>query len=244
MPYSDDDGAEMPSDFESPGFRGSVRLLPLPQLVMFPYAMQGLRISDPADCELLTDALSSDRMIAIATLRGGVAATDAVMPPLHPMACVCKVVSHTQTDTQGHNILLVGSQRVILEAEVGGDLPYRVARARGLQGTGASLAAATSYSSGVGEVELKRQVLEAFADLLPAAATVQQNLHELMSGQMELSAITDIIAFMLPLPLETKLSLLAELDVGRRAEMLVRCLSQQATLSGAQGGFPPRFSVN
>lgn len=252
---SEGEGGQLPL-----GIQGPVRLLPLPQLVMFPHAMQPLRISQPQECRLLRDALAGDRLLVLATLREGIAAAGQPRPALHPAVCVCRLVSHWQAAEDCHNILLVGAQRAILQRELDGDWPYRsgmvdlteavVANDTQASSSGGGQTAAAVGSGGQAAFLLaareaaKRRLLQAFAEALPAAATVQQNLHELMGSSMELAAITDIIAFTLPLPLEHKLALLAEADAIRRAQTLEQMLVQQPALAGASGGFPPRFSLN
>ncbi len=231
------------------GFQGPVRLLAQPHLVMFPHAMQPLRLTEPDDCALLDDALAGDRLIAMATWHGGPLAGTTARPALHPAICLCQVVSQLRTPEQHHNILLVGVKRARLTQEVACDRPYRTAMI--------NLAEEVDAMSdvGLGCGDDKRQLLQAFAESLPETATVQQNLHELMCSHMDLAAITDIIAFTSSLPLAGKLALLAESDAGKRARLLVEALAQlgaspEQALTLPQGweggitGFPPRFSLN
>ena len=52
-------------------FAGSVRLFPLPNLVLFPHVMQPLHVFEPRYRSLLEDALASDRLITMALLDPG-----------------------------------------------------------------------------------------------------------------------------------------------------------------------------
>ena len=56
----------LPDDFD-----GRVRLFPLPELVLFPHAMQPLHIFEPRYCEMLGEAMAGDHLIAMSTLTGG-----------------------------------------------------------------------------------------------------------------------------------------------------------------------------
>ena len=67
-----EDVTRLPDDFD-----GLVRLFPLPELVAFPHAMQPLHIFEPRYCEMLAESLAGDRLIAMSTLTGGIAA----LPP-------------------------------------------------------------------------------------------------------------------------------------------------------------------
>ncbi len=105
-------------------------------------------------------------------------------------------------------------------------------------------------------MELKKSLLRAFGEVIPVSKTVQQNLHELMAGQMSLGPITDIISYTLPFDLEQKLKLLANPDVDARASELVGLLGSGAIQfedpdseassaePGGGQGFPPPFSLN
>ena len=55
--------ADWPQDF-----CGTVRLFPLPNLVLFPNVLQPLHIFEPRYCDMLAEAMSSDRLIAMAFL--------------------------------------------------------------------------------------------------------------------------------------------------------------------------------
>lgn len=263
MMASMDDVIELPDDFS-----GQVRLFPLPDLVVFPHAMQPLHIFEPRYCEMLDDALASDRLIAMATLAGGIQSLHIQQPTIHATVCIGKIVSHVETEDGRHNILLIGAKRAKVRRELLTNRSFRIADV--------DVSSDFHPPGDMSEYfELKREVLDAFSAIIPASATVQQNLHELMAGQMGLGPITDIISFTLPLSTDSKLLLLAESDVCQRATLLTRLLrerfmDQQGAVGGHSGmpggmsesektqlaqwaaqfggdgdrGFPPPFSVN
>jgi len=215
MMASMDDAIELPGDFS-----GQVRLFPLPDLVVFPHAMQPLHIFEPRYCEMLDDAMASDRLIAMATLAGGVQSLHTQQPTIHATVCIGKIVSHVETEDGRHNILLIGAKRASVRRELLTNRSFRIA----------DVDVASDFHPPGDMTEyfaMKRDVLEAFAAVIPVSATVQQNLHELMAGQMGLGPITDIISFTLPLGTTAKLSLLAESDVCRRARLLTRLLRER-----------------
>lgn len=246
-----DEVVELPDDFG-----GCVRLFPLPGLVVFPHAMQPLHIFEPRYCDMLTESLATDRLIAMATLRGNPQHSFAQQTAVHPTVCIGKIVSHVETEDGGHNILLIGAQRAKILREMPTNRSFRMA----------DVEVAVDFHPVANSTqcrELKRKVLDAFAAVIPPTATVQHNLHELMAGQMGLGPITDIIAYTLPLPMEAKLSLLAEANVSERARLLVQVLSEpflgepplgpsspaaSPSAPSSQGtaapGFPPPFSRN
>jgi ATP-dependent Lon protease len=241
-----DNVTELPDDFD-----GRVRLFPLPELVLFPHAMQPLHIFEPRYCEMLADAMAGDHLIAMTTLTGGPSSFIDGQAPVASTVCVGKIISHAETDNQRHNILLVGAKRAKIIRELDTGRPFRMAEVNVMSDI---------YPPAGAEfrVALKQQLLTTFGSVIPQTTNVQQNLYELMAGQMGLGPITDIIAYALPFSVEEKLQLLGEPDVDRRAQMLVKLLQsgtiqihsvsdEEQTLknvSEPNDTFPPPFSLN
>lgn len=242
-----DDVTRLPDDFD-----GRVRLFPLPELVVFPHSMQPLHIFEPRYCEMLRDSLSGDRLIAMATLTEGLTSQGGDQPPIASTVCLGKIVSHSEVEDDRHNILLVGTNRARIVREVDAGRPFRIAEVE---------VDSDIYPPAGADMRLalKGELLKAFGEIIPPSASVQQNLHELMAGQMGLGPITDIIAYTLPFEVESKLQLLAQPDVDQRAVDLIRLLKSGAVQlhsvsveeqsvsdesSSMRGKFPPPFSVN
>ncbi len=236
----------LPDDFD-----GRVRLFPLPELVVFPHAMQPLHIFEPRYCEMLSDSLASDRLIAMTTLIDSVSTPSLGQPPVATTVCLGRIISHVELEDDRHNILLVGTKRAEIVREVDAGRPFRIAEVD----VHDDVYPATSADQ---RRELKEKLLAAFGSVIPPSANVQQNLHELMAGQMGLGPITDIIAYTLPFSSDEKLHLLAMANVDERAEELIKMLlsgsielhsvsveEQSVELPPSPDDkFPPPFSVN
>ena len=242
-----EDVTRLPEDFDS-----RVSLFPLPELVVFPHAMQPLHIFEPRYCEMLAESLATNQLIAMSTLTGGINTQSAANPPIASTVCIGKIISHTEVETDRHNVLLVGIRRARIVQEVNANRSFRIAEVQVCDDY-------YSPSKAFGRSELKQDLLQAFANIIPSSSTVQQNLHELMAGQMSLGPITDIVAYTLPFRAESKLKLLAEPDVDARAEMLIELFAAEAieltslsmeeqSIEFDQGegprDFPPPFSLN
>ena len=216
-----DELIRLPDDFD-----GQVRLFPLPSLVLFPHAMQPLHIFEPRYCEMLAEALSTDHLIAMATLTTGAPAGQPA--PIAKTICVGRIVSHAKLENERHNILLVGIKRAKIVSEVDAGRCFRIAKIDVLDDqyppTGVS-----------GRGELRSELLQEFGKVIPSTESVQQGLDELSSGTMGLGPITDIISHTLPLAVARKLRLLAEADVDRRARQLIDFLSTGAVKLESMG---------
>lgn len=241
-----EDVTRLPEDFD-----GHVRLFPLPELVLFPHAMQPLHIFEPRYCEMLTESLATDQLIAMTTLTGGPTSLVDDQPPIASTVCIGKIISHVEVEGDRHNVLLVGTKRAKIIRELDAGRPFRIAE---VEVTG------DIYPPNGAEKRnaLKKKLLTSFGSVIPSSTNVEQNLHELMAGQMGLGPITDIISYTLPFGVEEKLSLLGKADVDERAEELIELLKrgnmelhsvslEEQTLknvSEPDNRFPPPFSLN
>lgn len=234
----------LPDDFD-----GRVRLFPLPELVLFPHAMQPLHIFEPRYCEMLGEAMAGDHLIAMSTLTGGNMAGIGAEPGIASTVCLGRIISHAEVEEGRHNVLLMGVRRARIVNELDAGRPFRMAMVEVLDDiyppTGAT-----------DRGQLKSDLLEAFGEVIPVSVNSQQNLHDLMAGQMGLGPITDIISYTLPFTIEAKLKLLGDSDVDSRAAKLVRLLKSgsvdlqaDAAFEASDVGkknqqFPPPFSLN
>lgn len=242
-----EDVTKLPEDFD-----GRVRLFPLPELVVFPHAMQPLHIFETRYCELLEESLATDRLIAMSTLTGGPNSLVNHQPPVASTVCLGRILSHVEVESDRHNILLVGSRRARIIRELDAGRSFRIAEVE--------VKPDIYPPDGASErTQLKRELLDAFGGVVPSSESVQQNLHELLAGQMGLGPITDIISYTLPFAIEDKLDLLSENNVDQRATELIEHLqSGKVKLHSVEDvpndlnvpprsddeTFPPPFSLN
>jgi Lon protease-like protein len=219
----------------------TVRLFPLPSLVMFPHVIQPLHVFEPRYCDMLEDALSSDRVIAMVMLQPGWEKDYDGRPPIAPVACQAKIVAHERLPTGRHNILIRGLKRVVIRHELPLTLSFRVAEVDPLE----------DYypASGARRTDVQRRILQLAGKLLPDSEALQQQLDELLAGEASLGMLTDVFAFTLGFSTTIKQQLLTECNVDLRAAILEEKLLDlanrlQSTGEGLLTDFPPRFSLN
>lgn len=224
-------------------FCGKVRLFPLPNLVLFPHVVQPLHIFEPRYCEMLTEALASDQLIAMALLLEGWESNYQHRPAVASTICVGKIISHSPTPDGRHNILLVGVKRGKIVEELEQDQQFRVAEVEILEDL---YPLDQAEHRGV----LMQRLQDLFMYFVPEGLAAEESFKQLVGKQLPLGILTDTITFALKLPLPIKQQLLAENNVDIRCRILIRCLEQQLKglhnddCSNADEEFPPPFSEN
>ncbi len=220
-------------------FNGTARLFPLPDLVMYPHVMQPLHIYEPRYRDLLNSALDSDGLIAMSVLAPGWEADYEGQPAVLPHACLGKVVTHQRQEDGHYNVLLLGLRRIQIDSEFATDRTYREAKV--------TLLDDFCYSEKDGARDaLQAELTEKFQECLPQRQPSNANIDELLSTEIPLSVLTDLVSFAVPLDLKMKIRLLAETDIDRRAQMLLRALdSAQGRRRPSLGSsYLPPFSSN
>lgn len=232
-----DGPTRLPSDFS-----GTVRLFPLPNLVLFPHVVQPLHIFEPRYCEMLREALSADRLITMATLKPGWELNHYGSPPISEVVCVGQVISHAPTEEDRHNILLLGLSRARIVEELDVQRPFRMATVE--------LIDDLYPTSGASErMKLQQNLLEVYRTFIPEGTLTQESFQQMLTSQMSLGMLTDLIGFTMPIPFPIKEQLLGMANVDARARILLHCLGQmveqkQGKETTQPWNFPPKFSLN
>jgi uncharacterized protein len=240
------ESAGIPEDFD-----GVVRLFPLPNLVLFPHVIQPLHIFEPRYCEMLTEALESDHLITMALLVPGWESQLQGKPNLGNTVCIGRIISHTPTDDGHHNILMAGLQRARIIEELDVSTSFRQAKVE--------LIPDYIPEDFLETVEVHRKtLLGVFRSMIPPDAANSKTFADLLTQQLPLGILTDIIAYAVNLPVSTKQLLLGESNVKIRYETLMEHLepllvSHTTTIVDAprrnhsaesNKSFPPPFSDN
>jgi Lon protease-like protein len=224
--------SQLPADF-----RGTVRLFPLPNLVLFPHVMQPLHIFEPRYRAMLEDALAGDGLIAMAVLAPGWEKDYEGRPPLYSHACLARVATHHRLDDGTYNLLVLGLRRVQIEAELPPLRLFREARVTICD----DLCPAPDAAGRDAAIRKLRQALLRVVPLLPDA---KEQLDHLFGADVSLGTLTDVIAYMLEMDVPAKMALLGEVDVARRAEALLAQMASASDDDSSGGAFPPPFSAN
>ncbi len=223
--------------FDPATFLGTVRLFPLPSLVLFPHVVQPLHIFEPRYCDLLEDALAGDRLIAMGVLAPGWEKDYEGRPPVAPIACLGRVATHVRTEDGRYNLLIAGVARVALGRELKPTTSFRR-----LKATIRADRFPAKYASA--EDALRRELFEVFRHVIPNTPEAKTPMAHFAKQQVDLATLTDIVAYTLDFPATMKMALLADSNVYRRARLLLENLAARAAERDSSPPFPPAFSQN
>lgn len=222
-------------------FNGQVRLFPLSGVVLYPGIIQGLHIFEPRYKAMTADALSGDQLIALAIPVGEGSSPD--RPRLFPLACLGRIVSHTELEEGRYNLLLLGLRRIRIMQELDRpDQPWRTAEVRLMH---------DRVPDAPEQIEESRQwLLTAFQSMAKATGTDLSPFQSVDPAQIPLGILADTFAYMANLDLRQQLMVLEETDAVKRAVLVSGFLKKKAATavpaghSGPNPGFPPPFSLN
>ncbi|MEM8865227.1 MAG: LON peptidase substrate-binding domain-containing protein, partial [Planctomycetota bacterium] len=187
--------------FDESDFSGVARLFPVPELVLFPNVMQTLHIFEERYRALMEDAVAGDELIAMALLEPGWETDYAGRPPLSPIACLGRVLTHHRFPDGRFNLMLLGVRRLRLVEEVEPPQAFRRAKVE-------IVAEQTPDDAPA----WRSALLETLSHKLPDTVLASEQMREVLSRDLPLGVLTDLLGFTLPAPAKVKRQLLAEAD--------------------------------
>ena len=93
---------------------------------------------------------------------------------------------------------------------------------------------------------LQRELLTVFEKALPNLQQTREQIEQVLGSSVSLGMLTDIVSYSLDFDVAAKQRLLAEVNVDRRATVLIEHIQAKLNSSGEDSSvaFPPGFSVN
>lgn len=194
----------------------TVRLFPLPNVVLFPHGVLPLHVFEPRYRQMTRDALADDRRIAMILPRGSMASEPV---PLRRVACIGRIHRENALPDGRFTLMLHGEARVLIEKELPRELPYRVAEVTVL---GDSQSPSLATRRQVQRVHVLSLFRRAFSETHPSATRFLDSL----AADVPSGAFADMIAYAAPIPLEIKQQLLETPSVDERLEVLSSALEE------------------
>ena len=194
----------------------AVPLFPLPNVVLFPRAILPLHIFEERYKAMTADALAGDRVIAMALLRPGWEKCYYGAPPVEPVVCAGRILTHEKLPDGKYNFLLQGLARGRIVSETR-TRPYRVGRLELLA------------EADVMEIDLENErhrLTQMLSEGISANLPVVKQFRQMLTSTMPTAEVADLLAFNFIEDVQVKQSLLAETDPRRRVERLIPILDE------------------
>lgn len=215
------------ADPPPPSHFSRLAIFPLPNVCLFPHALLPLHVFEPRYRELLHDAMSEDRLIAIASLEPGFEDQYQARPPVRSVIGVGLVIGHEPLEEGRANILLRGVARARIDRELPPTERYRRVEATTL----------TDEFEPAFKAESARETLSLLANKLASSLpSGGDTLRELVRKTVEPAALIDVLAAALITDPDERQRLLEELRVSVRANRVCnRIATVLARLANASG---------
>jgi Lon protease-like protein len=230
----------MSDDLPTPqNFDGTVRLFPLPNVVLFPHVMLPLHIFESRYRQMTAEALAGDHLIALVLLQPGWESDYEGCPALHRVACLGRIVADQRLEDGRYNILVRGLSRIRLLQELDNDKLYRTARVELLNDT--AVPAADQVQA------LRAEVARLGSQWFSRLGLASEEASSLLMSDVPVGTLCDILTSAFPLTMEFKQEILAELDVERRIRRLLHHLETNEppkVVKTSSHKYPPDFSDN
>ncbi len=191
----------------------AVPLFPLPNVVLFPRAVLPLHIFEERYKAMTADAITGQRLIAMALLKPGWEKCYYYKPKIDSVVCVGTILTHERLPDGTYNFLLQGHTRARIVREHCDETPsYRIAHLMPLE------------SSPVLEIELsdeRQRLVNLFEDTSLLSTTIGRQFQRVLASPFSTSDVADLIAFNFLDDIQLKQSLLADTDVRSRVRRTI-----------------------
>lgn len=214
---------------------GVVRLFPLPNLVLFPGAIQPLHIFEPRYRQMMADALADDRLITMGLLRPGWEQEYHLSPPIHEGVCVGRIYQEELLPEGRWNLLLHGERRARVLEEIPSDKPYRLARVEWLTDSPVDSEHAP---------EVRNLLIKTVTAWARSRKLSLHHLQQVLKKDMGPGQLCDILSYALPLSLTMKQNLLEDFCVEHRVACMIQALRSDTQNKDTVVKYPMDFSAN
>ncbi len=193
--------------------KAALKVFPLPSVVLFPHTVLPLHIFEPRYRDLVRDALTEDRVMALAQLEPGYEDSYRGRPRMRPMVCAGVIAWSEELEGGRYNIIVQGTTRARIVDELPPRTLYREVHVSLLPDPERSLPE---------EEQLRQAVFELAARLPPPVAQGLLQAAARTAG----GALADVVASSVVADVERRQELLCELEVGSRLRAVLAEVSE------------------
>ena len=198
-------------DYNKPAdLPGKLPVFPLPGALLLPRADLPLNIFEPRYLEMISDAMSGERIIGIIQPKDE--SSDEERPDLMKVGCAGRITSYAETSDGRMLVTLTGISRFSIKSELAATTPYR-------QVVAEFNPFAIDLVMDLGAAEVNRPaLLTAFKDYL-SANNMSADWSEINAASTEV--LVNTLSLLAPYPASEKQALLEAPDLKTRADVLV-----------------------
>jgi len=193
----------------------ALSVFPLPNAALFPGALLPLHVFEARYRDLVRDALSSSKTLAIARLKPGFESDYEGRPPVYEVCGAGRIIEHTAHRDGRYHILLRGISRVRIVRELPPATLYRVVRGEVIDDLPVDAALGSA---------LEQKIHQLWTALGPELPDVLRDLGEVTRGAEGVGAFADRVAAVMAGDAELGQSLLSEPDPCERLRMIAERL--------------------
>lgn len=201
-------------------------IVPLPQGVLYPFAIISISVDTEAGRQLLDDALEGDRRVAVFPVPQPSADKPSSADDFFPIGARARIVKTIRLPDETRRVLLRGIDRIQLES-LDQHEPY-------MYGTISPVTAADDDSL---ETEaIAKTVTAQFQELIGQTSQLPDDLQVAIHNVDNYGRLADLIADALNVEFEQKLAVLGTLNIRERLEIVLSFLSREEIIQqvGAQ----------
>ena len=200
----------------APEIPGQLPLLPLSDVVVFPYMVAPLLVASQNSIRLIDDAVAGDRLIGV-TLQKNPEDEHPGLDQLQSTGCIVRVVRMIKLPDESVRVLIQGLKRMRIASLVS-EKPYLVTKITPLE---------DEVQTGIELAALQRNAVSQFQQIVTLTPALPDELKVTVLNIDEASKLADVIAASLNFSLEEKQRLLELTDVRLRLNGLGGLLTRE-----------------
>ena len=212
-----------------------VPVFPLPGVVLFPGAEMSLHVFELRYRTMVRDALSSERVIAMATLMPGWEQDYHGSPAFHPLGCVARFEDVSWLPNDCYDLRVRGTLRARF-GRVAREFPYRACVVEPLD--------EAPYTESDPLAQMARQALIEERTRLGPLGLEAWLAPPAFADDASLAVVVGALATSIRMSADAKLALLEEADVVQRARHLHEALRRIGRAAPPAPPAPPQVSQN
>jgi Lon protease-like protein len=189
---------------------------------------------------MVAQALSEERLIAMALLKPGWEPDYEDRPEIHEMVCLGRITADERFESGEYNIVVTGIHRAVVVEELENDLPYRVGHLELYRDFYA-------VDPLVNREARHHELMRNFRKLFPKSRA-DSLFSQVLEAGIPLGVACDLLSAAVRFSLADKQMLLEELDVDVRSDLLLEKIRERLPAEVVSQLpsriYPPTFSLN